>query len=327
MFHKIGRSQRSGNKYSELGGWLSQLSSRLLVDGQLSCFTSTKEASRSVEEDCGSFHKTDRWYQTNSSQIMSIELAHRLCLVVSHLEFVDWLVSPVSQQCQCQASQRILGTNTLEEGRSVIFCDKESSQLVQSRKETERGFVTSGNPGREPESVTRMSRCVNTWLTPPWLSINFVKEAKLVTRSDISLSVCALSTMKEINPARFCWVVWENIEAWLEEQLLDSVWWGQSGPLQWDGQLLWDYQPMEIDERGNEKWKGKFLGWFVIDKSLMFSLTHCGHSCADEDNVGFSGLGSNTHWPPRIMSPWLFKRPTLERSDWHFDQPFWRFAS
>ena len=118
-----------------------------------------------------------------------------------------------------------MGTNTLEEGRSVIFCDKESSQLVQSRKETERGFVTSGNPGREPESVTRMSRCVNTWLTPPWLSINCVKEVKLVTLSDIPLSFYTLSTMKEINPSRFSsnWVVWENIEGWLEEQLLDSV--------------------------------------------------------------------------------------------------------
>ena len=119
-----------------------------------------------------------------------------------------------------------MGTNTLEEGRSVIFCDKESSQLVQSRKETERGFVTSGNPRRrEPESVTKMFRCVSTWLTPPWLSINCVKEVKLVTLSGISLSVCAVSTMKEINPSRFSsnWVVWENIEGWLEEQLLDSV--------------------------------------------------------------------------------------------------------
>ena len=119
-----------------------------------------------------------------------------------------------------------MGTNTLEEGRSVIFCDKESSQLVQSRKETERGFVTSGNPRRrEPESVTRMFRCVSTWLAPPWLSINCVKEVKLVTLSGISLSVCAVSTMKEINPSRFSsnWVVWENIEGWLEEQLLDSV--------------------------------------------------------------------------------------------------------
>ena len=118
-----------------------------------------------------------------------------------------------------------MGTNTLEEGRSVIFCDKESSQLVQSRKETERGFVTSGNPGREPESVTRMFRCVNTWLAPPWLSINCVKEVKLVTLSDIPLSFYALSIMKEINPSRFSsnWVVWENIEGWLEEQLLDSV--------------------------------------------------------------------------------------------------------
>ena len=86
----------------------------------------------------------------------------------------------------------MLGTNSLEEGRSVIFCDKESSQLVQSRKETERGFVTSGNPGREPESVTRMFRCVSTWLAPPWLSINCVKEVKLVTLSGISLSFCAI---------------------------------------------------------------------------------------------------------------------------------------
>ena len=38
-----------------LGGWLSKPSSRLLVDGQLSCLTSTKDASHSVEEDCGSF--------------------------------------------------------------------------------------------------------------------------------------------------------------------------------------------------------------------------------------------------------------------------------
>ena len=202
--------------------------------------------------------KNDRWYHhmsvkiwqwspipiTNghfpNSQIMSNHVALRLCLpvLVSHLEIVDWLVSPVSQQCQCQASQRILGTNSLEEGRSVIFCDKESSQLVQSRKETERGFVTSGNPGREPESVTRMFRCVSTWSEPPWLSINCVKEVKLVTPSGISLSFCALSTMKEINPARFSsnWVVWENIERWIGEQLLDSVWWGQSGLLQWDWQ-------------------------------------------------------------------------------------------
>ena len=55
MFHKIDRPPRFGNKYSELGGWLSQPSSRLLVDGQLSCLTFTKEASHSVEEDCGSF--------------------------------------------------------------------------------------------------------------------------------------------------------------------------------------------------------------------------------------------------------------------------------
>ena len=191
--------------------------------------------------------------------------------------------------------------------------------------------MTSGNPGREPESVTRMFRCVSTWSEPPWLSINCVKEVKLVTPSGISLSFCARSTMKEINPARFSsnWVVWENIERWIGEQLLDSVWWGQSRLLQWDGQLLWDYLPMEIDERGDEKWKRQvFKGVRHRQKpALMFSLTHCGHSFADEDNIGFSVRGSNTHWPPWIMSPWLLKRPTLEGSDWHFDQPFWRFAS
>ena len=146
-----------------------------------------------------------------------------------------------------------------------------SSQLVQSRKETERGFVTSGNPRRrEPESVTRMFRCVNTWLAPPWLSINCVKEVKLVTLSDIPLSFYALSIMKEINPSRFSsnWVVWENIEGWLEEQLLDSVWWGQSRLLQWDWQLHCDYLP-----RGDEKWKGKFLRGLALTKACPHVLT------------------------------------------------------
>ena len=191
---------------------------------------------------------------------MSIELALWLCLVVSVLEFLDCLVSPVSQQCQCQASQRMLGTNSLEEGRTVIFCDKECRASLY--KVEKRLSAVLWQVEIQGGSLKVSQECFAVW-TLGWRHLGFLSIVS--KRSNLSYSV--------IYPCLLHWRPWKRsipadlaqigsfgkiLKAWLEEQLLDSVWWGQSGLLQWDGQLLWDYLPMEIDERGDEKWKGKF---------------------------------------------------------------------
>ena len=121
-----------------------------------------------------------------NSQIMSNQIALRLCLVVlvSHLEFVDWLVSPVSQQCQCQASQRILGTNTLEEGRSVIFCDKESRASLY--KVEKRLSAVLWQVEIQGGSLKVSQECFAVW-TLGWRHLGFLSIVS--KRSNLSHSV------------------------------------------------------------------------------------------------------------------------------------------
>ena len=174
-----------------------------------------------------------------NSQIMSNQIALRLCLVVlvSHLEFVDWLVSPVSQQCQCQASQRILGTNSLEEGRSVIFCDKEcraSLYKVEKRLSAVLWQVEIQGGG----SLKVSQECFAVW-TLGWRHLGFLSIVS--KRSNLSHPVvypCLFAQgrpWKRSIPPDLAQIgsFGKILKAWLEEQLLDSVWWGQCRLLQW----------------------------------------------------------------------------------------------